>query len=77
MGSQEASLTIHSVVWRLDVGSSHPGAEVDPLVWPFIDGGGCSLGSGRRETVRSPPAVERESDPRRIASLRRCPDVFR
>ena len=47
---------IDGVVWHLDVGSSHPGAEQ-------VQGLGCSpikavreLGSERRETVRSYPA---------------------
>ena len=45
------------VVWHLDVGSSHPGAEVGPKGWavrPLKRYDGWS--SERRETVRSYPA---------------------
>ena len=52
---------IDGEVWHLDVGSSHPGAEVRSKGWAVRPLGlGCSpikvvreLGSERRETVRS------------------------
>jgi Family of unknown function (DUF6467) len=53
-GLSRPRVHIDGGVWHLDVGSSHPGAEVGPK------GFGCSpikvvreLGSERRETVRS------------------------
>ncbi len=40
---------IDGVVWHLDVGSSHPGAEAGPSPIKAVR----ELGSERRETVRS------------------------